>query len=116
MLGTGFGNYVTENTYNLPVPYEFVNYSSIAEFLFTTGLVGLGLLAAFFYTEYRKGDLRSKMLILAMLALSVGGCPMTGKYMPTYLSLICSMAIPFQSNANNELPLKTHPKGAMYRG
>ena len=118
LFGTGFGNYVTENIYNLPVPYQFVNYSSIAEFLFTTGLVGMSILVGFFFGEFRKGDLRSRMLILALIALAVGGCPMTGKYMPIYLSLICSRAIPFGNDADaaTESVQKPLRRGAMRRG
>ena len=106
LFGTGFGNYVTENVYNLPVPYQFVNYSSIAEFLFTTGLVGTSILAAFLYGEFRKGDARTRMMMVAMMALAVGGCPLTGKYMPIYLSLICAPALPWGENAQPASPLQ----------
>ncbi len=103
-FGTGFGNYVTANIYDLDVPFLFVNYSSVAEFLFTTGIVGVLIIACFLLNEYRKGDIRSRMLIIALLILSVGGCPMTGKYMPIYLSLICCASVPWREDEQANVP------------
>lgn len=89
LFGTGFGNYVVENTFDLDLVYEFVNYSSIAEFLFTLGIFGTLLWALFFYTVFRRGNLCSRAILAALLVLSLLGCPMTGKHFPLWLSLMC---------------------------
>lgn len=89
IFGAGFGNYVVENSFNLNVFYDFVNYSTIAEFLFTQGIVGTLLWFVFFIGVFRKGSACSKVLLIAMGALSLGGCPMTGLLFPIWLTLIC---------------------------
>ena len=48
LFGTGFGNYVVENTYELGVLFNYINYSSISEFLFTLGIIGTALWLLFF--------------------------------------------------------------------
>ncbi len=88
-FGTGFGNYITENVYDLSVFYAFVNYSSLAEFLFTYGIIGTALWVGFFVYLFRKGDAGAKVTILALLFMSLLGCPMTGKHFPLWLTLIC---------------------------
>lgn len=90
IFGSGFGNYVVENTFGLDVVYRFVNYSSLAEFLFTLGAVGTLLWIFFFAGIFRKTTVCGKMLFVAMLSLSMGGCPMTGIQFPLWLTLICS--------------------------
>ena len=90
VFGAGFGNYVVENTFGLNVFYEFVNYSSISEFLFTQGIVGTLLWVVFFVGVFRKGTVCSKVLLIAMAALSLGGCPMTGLFFPVWLTLMCT--------------------------
>lgn len=89
LFGTGFGNYVVENVFDLGLIYDYVNYSSIAEFLFTLGIFGTLLWALFFYTVFRSGKLCSRALLAALLVLSLLGCPMTGKHFPLWLTLIC---------------------------
>ena len=89
VFGTGFGNYVVENRYGLDMVYEFVNYSSIAEFLFTLGILGILLWVIFFTRIFCKGNLCSKVLLIAMVVLSLYGCPMTGKHFPLWLTLMC---------------------------
>lgn len=88
LFGTGYGNYVTENIYGLNVPYRFVNYSSIAEAFFTTGIVGSFLLVKPIFSRFIYSNERIKVLIVALFILSLGGCPLTGNYFPIYLSLI----------------------------
>lgn len=89
LFGTGFGNYVVENTFSLDLVYEYVNYSTIAEFLFTLGITGTLLWVLFFSTVFRSGNLCSRALLVALLVLSLLGCPMTGKHFPLWLSLMC---------------------------
>ncbi|MBE5756525.1 MAG: hypothetical protein E7342_01880 [Clostridiales bacterium] len=88
VFGVGYGNYVTKNIYGLDVPYEFVNYSSIAENLFTIGIIGFCLLVFVFFKAYKKGNKRSKALIFAILILSTFGCPLISKLLPIYLSFV----------------------------
>lgn len=90
VFGSGFGNYVVENTFDLAVYYQNVNYSSIAEFLFTLGIVGTAIWSGFFLYLYKKGSIGSKMVIFSLLVLSLLGCPMTGMNFPLWLTLICS--------------------------
>ena len=87
LFGTGYGNYVTENVFGLDIPYEYVNYSSLAECIFTTGIIGLFLMSVLLVRLSRADGLRSRMMVLAMLFLSLGGCPLTGKYLPLYFLL-----------------------------
>ncbi len=89
IFGAGFGNYVVENTFGLDIVYQFVNYSSLAEFLFTLGAVGTLLWIIFFISLFRKTSFCGKMLLVAMAALSMGGCPLTGIQFPLWLTLIC---------------------------
>lgn len=90
IFGAGFGNYVVENTFGLDVVYQFVNYSSLAEFLFTLGAVGTLLWLVFFVWLFRKCSGCGKMLFVAMLPLALGGCPLTGIQFPLWLTLICT--------------------------
>ena len=89
LFGTGFGNYIVENTFDLEVYYQYVNYSSLAEFLFTLGIFGTAILLGFFVYLFRKGTGSAKIMILSLLFLSLLGCPMTGKHFPLWLTLIC---------------------------
>lgn len=89
LFGTGFGNYVVQNSFNLDVVYEFINYSTIAEFLFTLGILGTMLWLVLFLLIFRKGNACVKLMIVAMLVLSIYGCPMTGKHFPLWLTLMC---------------------------
>lgn len=90
LFGSGFGNYVVENSFGLDVFYQFVNYSSLAEFLFTLGIVGTLAWLVFFISVFRKAPLCSRMLFVAMFILSLGGCPLTGILFPVWLTLICT--------------------------
>jgi len=89
VFGAGFGNYVVENAFGLDVFYEFVNYSSISEFLFTLGIVGTGIWLAFFVKIFCRGTLCVKVLLIVMGVLGVTGCPLTGILFPLWLTLIC---------------------------
>lgn len=90
LFGAGFGNYVVENIFDLEVYYQFVNYSSLAEFLFTFGIIGTAIWVGFFIYLFRKGPAGAKVTILALLFMSLLGCPMTGKHFPLWLTLICT--------------------------
>ena len=88
IFGTGYGNYVTLNIYGLDVPYAYVNYSSVAEYLFTTGIVGTISMFGFLIKRLFKGKAVSRILVIAVLVLALGGCPLSGKYLPLYFSFI----------------------------
>ncbi len=85
-FGTGYGNYVTRNIYGLNVPYEYVNYSSIAESVFTTGILGTLILLFCFVKRFFRANLRVKVIFIAILVLALGGCPLTGNFFPLFLS------------------------------
>lgn len=103
LFGAGFGNYVVENTFSLDVFYKFVNYSSIAEFLFTLGIVGTLLWFFFFAKLFRKGPACTRVLLIAMFALSLFGCPMTGLQFPLWLTLMC-VQLPDGQFSRKKLP------------
>ena len=90
IFGAGFGNFVVENNFNLEIYYNSANYSTIAEFLFTLGIIGTIIWVLFFIYLFQKSTVCGRVLILAILFLSVLGCPMTGKHFPMWLTLICS--------------------------
>lgn len=87
IFGTGYGNYVTENLYGLNVPYRYVNYSSLAEYIFTTGIVGTIMLFTFFVKRFRRGKAYVRVLFVVIAILSLSGSPLTGNFIPIYLSL-----------------------------
>jgi hypothetical protein len=89
LLGAGFGNYIVENAYQLDVFYENINYSSLAEFLFTLGIVGTLLWVGLFIWLFGKVNACGKALLITMAALSWSGCPMSGLFFPLWLTLIC---------------------------
>ncbi|MBR5529131.1 MAG: hypothetical protein IKU57_01525 [Oscillospiraceae bacterium] len=88
IFGAGYGNYVVENNYGLGVFYDVVNYSSIAQFLFTQGIVGTAGWAVFFFSLFRKGNACVRVLVLVLVFMSVGGCPMLAILCPTWLILM----------------------------
>lgn len=88
LFGTGYGNYVTLNVYNLDVPYDYVNYSSLAENVFVMGVVGSLFLYTILFHGFLKGDLRAKMVFLSIIVLGVSGCPLGAVYIPIYLSFL----------------------------
>lgn len=104
LFGSGFGNYVVENTFDLSVFYQFVNYSSLAEFLFTYGIIGTAIWAGFFIYLFRRGTAGAKVTILALLFMSLLGCPMTGKHFPLWLTLIC-LQVPRELYAPKPIPI-----------
>lgn len=89
IFGTGFGNYIVDNRFGLDVPYAFVNYSSLAEFIFTLGILGTLLWLALFIYIARKGNTCVRVLLIVMAVLCWAGCPLTGVFMPLWLSLMC---------------------------
>ncbi len=89
LVGTGFGNYIVANLYGLDVVYEFVNYSSAAEFVFTLGILGSFLWLVFFSRLAWRGNACTRVLLLTMGVLCWSGCPMSGLFFPIWLSLMC---------------------------
>jgi hypothetical protein len=91
IFGTGYGNYITQNIYGLDVPYAYVNYSSIAEYLFCTGIIGTIVMFGFLLNKFFSREWLSKTMTIAVLVLALGGCPLSGKYLMLYFSFIfCS--------------------------
>lgn len=89
LFGAGYGNYVVENTHGLSVFYDIVNYSSIAQFLFTLGYIGTFCWLLFFLNVFRTGPACSRVLVITLIILSIPGCPMLGIVCPTWLTLMC---------------------------
>ena len=79
VFGTGYGNYV-----------ESIYYSSFAEIVFCTGIVGLLIVLLFYFSLFNKGVLYQKVLVISSLVLMIGG----GIYTPTYLCFYLPMLLP----------------------
>lgn len=90
IFGAGFGNYVVENVFDLSVIFQFVNYSTLAEFLFCFGILGTLIWLVFFIYLFKKGNGCAKIIICILLFMSLLGCPMTGKHFPLWLTVICT--------------------------
>lgn len=90
LFGAGVGNYIVKNAYNIKTVFSSIYYSTIAEYLFTTGIIGTSIFVSAFVTRYRGSSINVKVLILATLILSFGGAPLSGAFIPLYLSLIFS--------------------------
>lgn len=101
VLGTGYGNYINKNLYGLYIWGVNVYYSSYAEYLFTTGIVGTLLFYGYVLSRFKRGNSVSKVIILVFLLLSIGGSPTSAKYLPIYLSLIYMRRKTEISNANS---------------
>lgn len=89
IFGAGYGNHIVEDVLASGKLYETVNYSSLAQFLFSLGIVGTLLWFGFFVRLYRNGNLCVRMLILTLLLLSIGGAPTLPIVFPTWLALMC---------------------------
>ncbi len=89
VFGTGYGNYV-----------ESIYYSSFAEILFCTGIVGLLIVLLFYLSLFIKGSLFQKVLVISSLVLMAGG----GIFTPTYLCFYLPMLLPMhhKEDDNNE--------------
>ena len=85
-FGTGYGNYITKNTYGLILPYETVFYSSAAELIFTTGIVGLLLFLGLLAKGFIRGTAVSRMIIISIGILMISGSPLSGSFIPLNLS------------------------------
>ena len=77
IFGTGFGNYD-----------ETVYYTSIADILFCTGVVGFVLVAVFYLQLYRKGNAFQKGLVFLSFVLMLGGGIYSATYLCFYLPLL----------------------------
>lgn len=111
IFGAGYGNYVVENIYGLNVFFDVVNYSSIAQFLFTLGIAGTLAWALFFVTAFLKGATCSRVLITIMLMMSFGGCPMLVTFFPIWLTLICLQLPPGLFSHRSLVESKQNGKG-----
>ena len=89
VFGTGYGNYV-----------ESIYYSSFAEILFCTGIVGFLIVLLFYLSLFIKGSLFQKVLVISSLVLMAGG----GIFTPTYLCFYLPMLLPMhhKEDDNNE--------------
>lgn len=109
LFGSGFGNFVVENTFGLNIVYEYVNYSTLSEFLFTLGICGVLIWLMFFAGVFLRGSLCTRTMMLALFFLATGGCPMTGKHFPLWLTLMCVQLPEGQfSYRKKELPEETN--------
>lgn len=89
VFGNGYGNYD-----------ESVYFSSFAEILFCTGVLGLILVLLFFLWIFIKGVAYQKVLVISCIILMLGG----GIYTATYLCLYLPLLLP-RAETNNELSL-----------
>ncbi|MBO4570516.1 MAG: hypothetical protein J5699_01155 [Bacteroidales bacterium] len=79
LFGNGYGNYD-----------ETIYYSSFAEILFCTGIIGLALVILFYAILFIKGIRYQRVLVLASLILMLGGGIYTATYLCLYLPLLLS--------------------------
>lgn len=90
VFGTGYGNYIVRNDYGINTLYSYIYYSSLADYLFTTGIIGTFMLIVIFIKRFHRSELNVKILIVVTLILSLGGAPLSGANIPLYFSLIFS--------------------------
>lgn len=76
-FGTGYGNY-NENVY----------YSSFADILFCTGIIGLALVLLMYFNLFRRGCLYQRILVIASLGLMLGGGVYSATYLCFYLPIL----------------------------
>lgn len=88
VFGTGFGNYMVRNEYNMNTLFAYIYYPTLAEHLFTTGIIGTVLFLNIFVKRFRHSNVYGKMLIIATIILSIGGAPISGAFLPLYFALI----------------------------
>lgn len=79
LFGNGYGNYD-----------ETIYYSSFAEIIFCTGIIGLLLVLFFYLILFARGNFYQRVLVLASLVLMIGG----GIYTATYLCLYLPLLLP----------------------
>lgn len=79
IIGVGFGN-LPDNIY----------FSSIADILFTLGIVGLIIIFCFYFKLFRKGEKFQKLLCVISFILMIGGGLFTATYLVFYLSFMMS--------------------------
>ena len=77
VFGNGYGNYV-----------ETIYFSSVAEIIFCTGLLGLLLIAIMYFSFFIQGKPYQKVLVLASIVLMAGGGIYTATYLCLYLPLL----------------------------
>lgn len=77
IIGVGFGN-LPDNTY----------FSSIADILFTLGIIGLVTIIYFYLQLFLKGKRFQKVLCIVSIVLMAGGGLFTATYLIFYLSFI----------------------------
>ena len=87
-FGVGYGNYPSVNTFRYNTYGNYINFSSLSESLFTQGIFGTFLFFLFFFYSARNGNTVQRALIIAIAVLSIGGSPLTGKYIPIYFVII----------------------------
>ena len=103
LFGTGFGNYVVENTFGLDLFRENVSYSSIAQFIFTLGIIGTTMWLLFFVKLFFRGNRCARITLVVLILLSVFGAPLVGIQFPVWLTLICTQLPDKQFSRKNTL-------------
>lgn len=88
IFGAGYGNYFSKNTFRLNTYGEYIQFSSVSESLFTNGIIGSILLFIVFIKRFIKGSVCTKVLILVLIIFSIGGSPLSGKYLGIFLPFI----------------------------
>ena len=77
IFGTGFGNYI-----------QMVYYSSIADILFCTGIIGLIIVVGVYINAFVKGFAYQRAIIVSSLVLMLGGGIYTASLLCLYWSLM----------------------------
>ena len=94
VFGNGYGNYFSENIYGYSTWGQFIYFSTLSGSLFMQGILGTIMLVLILLKCFRLGTITQKILVLVFVFLSIGGDPLTGKYLVIYFPLMmCSAGI-----------------------
>lgn len=88
VFGNGYGNYFSKNIYGFNTWGLYIYFSALAGSLFMQGIIGTIILGVILWKRFLHGELVQRLLILTLVILSIGGDPMTGKYLFIYFPLI----------------------------
>lgn len=89
IFGTGYGNHIVESVLETGDLFQTLNYSTLAQFLFSLGIVGTLLFVSFFASVFRRGNLCVRLIIIVFIILSIGGAPSLPIVFPIWLTMMC---------------------------
>lgn len=88
IFGNGYGNYFSNNIYGFNTWGLYIYFSAFAGSLFMQGIIGTIILGSILWKCFWRGIRVQRLLVLTLVFLSIGGDPMTGKYLFFYFPLI----------------------------